>query len=253
VFGRASGGAYAYGIYGFAGGASSFNAAGYFDGAVWVRTYNTLSDRKFKQNIVPVKHELEQVLKLKPSVYTFKTEEYKGMHLPEGKQLGLIADEVKEVFPELVSKAVHPAEYDEEDRTKIISPEVKYEGVNYQGLIPVLVASVQQLNEKDKEIDALKTEMAELRQIVLELKKGRTGTLTSNGAYLEQNSPNPARKYNNTLPCSRDQQFLPADAYKCQRPGGEGDKPRQQGDRTGELKRQHSCTRGLYLHLMGRW
>jgi hypothetical protein len=192
VYGSVSGGRNAYGVFGTAGNAL-FNAAGYFGGDVWAYAYRNVSDRKFKQDIQPVKHGLEQVLKLKPSVYTFKTSEYKGMQLPKGRQIGLVADEIKEVFPELVSQAVHPAEYDKEDRTKIISPEVKYEGVNYQGLIPVLIASVQQLNEKDKEIDALKAEMAELRQMVLELKNNRTGTLTSNGAYLEQNSPNPVR------------------------------------------------------------
>jgi hypothetical protein len=192
VSGDAYGGIYAYGVSGSAYGGSSFNAAGYFNGSLWaVGSLNNISDRKFKQDIQPVDNVLEQVLKLKPSVYTFKTGEYKSMHLPQGKQLGLIADEVKEVFPELVSEAIHPAEYDKEDRTKVITPEVKYEGVNYQGFIPVLIASVQQLNEKDQEIDALKEEMAELRKMVLELKNGSSGTINTTAAYLEQNTPNP--------------------------------------------------------------
>jgi hypothetical protein len=183
-----------YGIYGYAHG-GNFNAAGYFSGDVWAITYNTISDRKFKQDIQPVEHGLEQVLKLKPAVYTFKAGEFKGMHLPEGRQLGLIADEVKEVFPELVQQAVHPAEYDKDDRTKVITPEVKYEGVNYQGLIPVLIAAVQeqqqQIKNQQAQNEALQVEVTELRKMVLEMKNGRNSPVTVTSAYLEQNIPNP--------------------------------------------------------------
>jgi hypothetical protein len=198
VVGIANGGRNAFGVYGGASGGTSFNAAGYFNGSLWaVGPLHSISDRKFKQDIQPIKQGLEQVLKLKPAVYTFKSAEYKGMHLPQGKQLGLIADEVKQVFPELVAQGVHPAEYDKDDRTKVISPEVKYEGVNYQGLIPVLIASIQeqqqQIEEKDNRIAALESGMAELRHLVLELKNGRGGTLTSASGYLEQNTPNPVK------------------------------------------------------------
>jgi hypothetical protein len=124
------------------------------------------------------------VLKLKPAVYTFKTSERKSMQLPEGKQLGLIADEVKEVFPELVSQAVHPPEYDKEDRTKVITSEVKYEGVNYQGLIPVLIASIQ---EQQQQISALKVELTALKIQI----KDRNGGVTVTAVYLKQNTPNP--------------------------------------------------------------
>jgi hypothetical protein len=195
VYGNVSGGRNAYGVFGITGNAL-FNAAGYFGGDVWAYAYRTVSDRKFKQDIQPVKHGLEQVLKLKPSVYTFKTSEYNGMHLPEGKQLGLIADEVKEVIPELVSQAVHPAEYDKEDKTKVISPEVKYEGVNYQGLIPVLIASVQQLKaENDKQ----QQQIEDLKALVNKLTNGQPLNTLSNTGALEQNVPNPAGGSSTTI------------------------------------------------------
>jgi hypothetical protein len=116
------------------------------------------------------------------------------MHLPEGRQLGLIADEVKEVYPELVQQAVHPAEYDIGDKEKIITPEVKYEGVNYQGLIPVLIASIQEqqqqiaeLTKKAERLETLEKEMAELKALV----RGANINIPTN-TYLEQNTPNPA-------------------------------------------------------------
>jgi hypothetical protein len=185
-----------YGIFGTASG-GSFNAAGYFSGNVYSNGVLLTSDRKFKEETAPLENSLEQLMKLRPTSYQFKTNEYHGMNLPTGKQLGLIADEVKQVFPELVSQAVHPAEYDKEDITKVITPEIKYEGVNYQGLIPVLIASVQeqqkQLKNQQKQNDALKTEVAELRQMIMDMKYGSTNSVSSNTGHLEQNSPNPVR------------------------------------------------------------
>src|SRR6266542_6330003 len=112
VHGKAHGAYDNYGVYGEASGGNAcggFNAAGYFDGAVYATSYHSISDRKFKTNITSMQHPLEQLMKLKPSVYEFKTAEYPNMGLPKGKQMGLIADEVKLVYPELVSEAVNPA------------------------------------------------------------------------------------------------------------------------------------------------
>ncbi|MCU7551496.1 tail fiber domain-containing protein [Chitinophagaceae bacterium LB-8] len=178
-----------YGVRGFAYG-GAFNAAGYFEGDVWAVDYLTISDRKFKTGFNPLKYSLEQLMKLKPYVYEFKTAEYAKMNLPKGEQIGLIADEVKLVFPQLVKQGVHPARYDKDKKT-VVSPEEKYEGINYKGFIPVLIASVQELKTEN---DVLKEEIAELRQLVLELKNGMTdNNLSANAssAYLEQNAPNP--------------------------------------------------------------
>ncbi|MCU7549944.1 tail fiber domain-containing protein [Chitinophagaceae bacterium LB-8] len=186
-----------YGIYGTASG-GSFNAAGYFNGAVWATSYNYIvSDRKFKQDIVPLEHTLQQLMKLKPATYLFNKEAYKSMQLPTGKQIGLIADEVKEVFPELVQQAVHPAELDKDTR-KELSPEIKYEGINYQGLIPVLVASVQELktlnDEHQQQIEQQQQQINDLKETVDRL----LNTLNLNGnnlttAFLKASIPNPAQ------------------------------------------------------------
>lgn len=185
----ANGGNNAYGVYGTAQSGASFNAAGYFAGDVYANGVLLTSDRKFKQDIAPIEHSLEQLMKLKPSVYQFKTGEFKTMHLPQGKQIGLVADELKQVFPELVQKAVQPAQYKQGSR-ELINPEVEYEAVNYTGLIPVLVASVQELKTEN---DALKVELAELRQAVLDLKSGNHRPVNVSTAYLEQASPNPVQ------------------------------------------------------------
>lgn len=184
-----------YGIYASASGGAT-NYAGYFDGDINVTgTVFFASDRKFKNNISPVKGSLEQLMKLKPSVYDFKTAEYSDMGLPKGKQMGLIADEVKAVFPGLVKEAAQPAKYGK-DKTVLLHPEVRYEAVNYVGLIPVMIAAMQ---EQQKTIEAVKAENLELKsrldkiEQTLALNSGQSSSaaITLTDARLEQNAPNP--------------------------------------------------------------
>ena len=98
---------------------------------------------------------------LKPSTYAYKTTEYKQMELPEGQQYGLIADEVKEVFPDLVKAAIQPAKYENDDREsgRKVMEEVSFEAVNYTALIPVLIAAMQEQQEmiiaQQRKIEAL--------------------------------------------------------------------------------------------------
>lgn len=197
VYGTATGTAgNRYGVYGSASG-GTFNAAGYFNGAVHAVSYNVISDRKFKTDITPLKNSLDKLMKLKPATYHFKTAQYGKIGLSEKNQLGLIADEIKQVFPELVTEAVQPAEYGE-DKTEILSPETKYESVNYLGLIPVLIASIQ---EQQKTMAALKAENDEFKAVneelktrlnKLELNLGKTvNSVTLTSAKLTQNNPNP--------------------------------------------------------------
>jgi hypothetical protein len=203
VFGSGHGGEFAFGIYGVAQSGVSFNAAGYFEGAVWASSYHSISDRKFKEGIIPLDNSLKQLMKVKPVVYQFKTEDFKRMHLPTGKQIGLIADEVKSIFPELVEEAVQPAKYDDDKKT-LISSEIRYEGINYQGFIPVLIASVQELkteNDKQKQVmeqqqqqmNEQQQRIEKLEQLVYKLSTGQNITTFLSGAELSEVSPNPVR------------------------------------------------------------
>ena len=65
----------------------------------------------------------------------------------KGKQkIGVLAQEIKEVFPELVS----------EDDNEMLA-------VNYQGLVPVLINA---LKEQDAKMNEQQTEIDELKEIV---------------------------------------------------------------------------------------
>jgi hypothetical protein len=101
---------------------------------------------------------------------------------------------VNVVFPELVKKAVKPAEYENRSR-HIISPEVEYETVNYLGLTPVIIASIQELKtENDMQqqfIEKQQQQIEDLMLLVSKLTNGNNGNAALSGASLLQNAPNP--------------------------------------------------------------
>jgi hypothetical protein len=67
--------------------------------------------------------------------------------IKDGKQkIGVLAQDIREVFPELVS----------EDDNKMLA-------VNYQGLVPVLINA---LKEQQTEIDTYRDEVSELKEMV---------------------------------------------------------------------------------------
>ncbi|MEO6131500.1 MAG: tail fiber domain-containing protein, partial [Saprospiraceae bacterium] len=140
-----SGGTSAFGIYAIASGAT-VNYAGYFVGDVYTTGAYLPSDRKLKNNIHPIDNALEIVGHLNPSSYTYKKDEYSQMHLPEGIQYGLIADEVSAVVPGLVKNSVHPAEYENHDdmNGRKLSDEVDFNAVNYTALVPFLIKGMQE-------------------------------------------------------------------------------------------------------------
>jgi hypothetical protein len=128
-------------------------------------SYYTSSDAKLKQNIKPILSMMDKIMLLKPSSYEYKTEEY-NMNLPKGNQFGLIAQDVQKIFPELVADQVKPAEFDTKTKTKL-SDEVKYLGVNYTGLIPIIISGMQDLQKENTE---LKNENEQLKKDVAQIK-----------------------------------------------------------------------------------
>ena len=97
------------------------------------------SDINLKEKINPIENELEKLLKIRGVTYYWKDKELRG----NDKQIGVIAQEVQAVFPELVS-----------DRSEHLS-------VNYSGLIPVLIEAVR---EQQEMIDQLKKKVETLEK-----------------------------------------------------------------------------------------
>ena len=100
-------------------------------------------------------------------MYNYDVARYTAMHLPSGDQYGFVAQEVEKVFPQLVTKAVQPAEYENANKNiNKTSDEVTFKAVNYTGLIPILTKAMQEqqqiITDQQKTIDDLKKAAGDL-------------------------------------------------------------------------------------------
>ena len=60
------------------------------------------SDQRFKKNITNIKNAISLIMKLKGVTFEWRTDDYPEMDFDHGRQLGLIAQEVETIMPELV-------------------------------------------------------------------------------------------------------------------------------------------------------
>ncbi|MBT7608719.1 MAG: tail fiber domain-containing protein [Bacteriovoracaceae bacterium] len=94
------------------------------------------SDLRFKENITEMTQSLEKLQTLEAIKYNYKVEYQEQNGFSSKDQLGLIAQEISQVFPQAVAK----------DRDGFLR-------VNYQALVPALIESVQTLNSKISELE----------------------------------------------------------------------------------------------------
>ncbi|SDE04247.1 Head domain of trimeric autotransporter adhesin [Dyadobacter soli] len=116
-------------------------------GAVHADSFLPFSDKRLKTNITPLKNSLIHLRKVSGYHYNWKDQ-----NKDKGLQTGVIAQEVEELFPELVSTAQNG-----------------YKAVNYNGLIPHLIEAVKELDKKTEEITALKKELASMQEVAKKL------------------------------------------------------------------------------------
>lgn len=140
------------------------NYAGVFFGDVYVSgLFSNPSDFKLKKNIEKLNSSaLSDIMKLNPKKYEFRKNEYKGLNLSEGKHFGFIAQELNQVFPQLVSEKTiaKPAKKNEGNETAAGIEQYDILTVNYIELVPILTAAMQ---EQQKQIEELKREIALLK------------------------------------------------------------------------------------------
>jgi len=121
-------------------------------------TINT-SDRRDKKDIQNLSYGLNEIMNLRPV-------QYKWIDQPErGVKLGLIAQEVQNVVPEVVLDT----EWIQDETTGVTS-EVQAErlGIFYSDMIPVLIKGMQEQNDL---INDMKTQINSLKAEVEKLKK----------------------------------------------------------------------------------
>ncbi|MCB0628192.1 MAG: tail fiber domain-containing protein [Saprospiraceae bacterium] len=201
-----------YGIFAFAGGSSQANygvfgstdaTASHYGvyangNLAYTATLTNVSDRKFKRNISAFRA-LDRIMKLAPRTYEMKRDKYKRMNLAEGRQFGFIAQELQEVFPELVHESLNAVPYEEEDGS-ITTEKIDYLGVDYISMVPILTQAMQEqqtiIEAKEERIRELEDRLDRLEAIVREITGQAAGddqqdTGTIPAGSLLQNQPNP--------------------------------------------------------------
>ncbi len=128
--------------------------------AVWATdgTINT-SDRREKKDIQNLDYGLGEILNLKPVRFRWKAKS------EQGEKLGLIAQDVLEVIPEVV-KTHEFVTTGEGEHTTLEKKELDRLGVYYTDLIPVLIKAIQ---EQQEIIQSYKSEQQENKTAIADL------------------------------------------------------------------------------------
>lgn len=98
----------------------------------------TISDRRLKKNVKPLTNSLETICRLNG-----KTFEWIDGNRP-GTQIGLIAQEVEEIIPEVITRHTLPVKTQDE--------ETEYLTIQYDQLIPHLIESIKELQSQVNEL-----------------------------------------------------------------------------------------------------
>ncbi|MBK8808401.1 MAG: tail fiber domain-containing protein [Bacteroidales bacterium] len=101
------------------------------------------SDARWKTNINTINNALDAVLSMRGVTYEWKKDEFKDKNFSSGTQIGLIAQEVEKVLPELVNTGADG-----------------YKAVEYANIVAVLIEAIK---EQQKQISAQNTEIQQLK------------------------------------------------------------------------------------------
>jgi hypothetical protein len=123
------------------GGAAS-GTAGRIDAWGDIVAFST-SDKNFKENITPIPNALEKISRISGNTYDWKVD-MKEFHGFEGNDVGVIAQEIEEVLPQLVT-----------------TRENGYKAVKYDKLVALLIEGIK---EQQTQIHSLTIEIEKLKE-----------------------------------------------------------------------------------------
>jgi len=109
------------------------------------------SDGRLKENVAALPYGMAELARLQPVSFTWKDGD------PDVRHIGLIAQEVREVLPELVSGG--------DNDSDIL-------GLNYAELVPVLISAVKELSSQ---VSAQASTIETLQERLIVLEKERSG------------------------------------------------------------------------------
>jgi hypothetical protein len=116
------------------------------------------SDRRWKKNITPLRKSLEKIKQINGVSYDWNIDDYPEKLFTNKKQIGVIAQNVQAVFPELV-----------------LTDAQGFLSVNYPALVAPLIEAVKEQQKEIAgnvhEIDVLKAENVTIKKALCELGK----------------------------------------------------------------------------------
>jgi hypothetical protein len=111
-----------------------------------VGPYKDISDARFKTDIAPLTNALQRLIQLRGVTFTWRSAEFPEMNFDQGRQAGLIAQELQRVLPEAVRKDAKG-----------------YYRVAYSEVVPLLVEA---LKEEHAQNESLRTRLDALEQLM---------------------------------------------------------------------------------------
>lgn len=115
-----------------------------------------INEQELKVNVGKISNSTQHLKNLEPVTYKYDVDKYKHLKLPAGEQYGFMASNVQPEFPAMVYEASKVYESGKNN-----SKVAKYNEVQTENLIPVLVAAIK---EQQAEIELLKKEVQLLKQ-----------------------------------------------------------------------------------------
>lgn len=104
---------------------------------------NETSDARLKMNFAAIDGALSKVLSMNGKYYDWRTSEFPQMNFTTGRQIGVIAQEIEKILPEVVTTG-----------------EDGYKAVEYSHIVPVLIEAIK---EQQKIIDGQNSTITDLK------------------------------------------------------------------------------------------
>jgi len=116
----------------------------------------TIPDSELKRRVTPLTQTLYKIVQLEPVAFEYNAKNFPHLNLERGVQFGFKAENMGQLFPELVSTRIISYNVG-----KNLNRDAKIHTVDEQGLIPFLVASIK---EQQAEIEKLREAISELKE-----------------------------------------------------------------------------------------
>jgi hypothetical protein len=118
----------------------------YVAGSAYSTVGWSASDERWKKNITQIEDSLDKVSQLQGVTYEWRVDEYPDQGFTEGKQIGLIAQDVEQVIPEIVH-----------------TNNDGYKSISYERLTAVLVEAIKELKAEN---EALRQEIQQIKEVI---------------------------------------------------------------------------------------